>query len=280
MVAPRTAHGDRLPARLVRLGRVDRTPRTTAVEIMKRNVLIDGDVLVHAVVAGCTHWEQFGSAWIQVCDEDELRRTLSDTVLSWAERAGGGHVTIALSDLADNWRYGVYPDYKKSRRGAVRSPMFMQAREHLEATCDTMLEPGLEADDLLGLGSTCPAVERPVIVTIDKDLGTIPGLLFNPQKDLGVVEVAEREADLMHMVQALSGDRVDEYPGCPGLGDIRARRMLESLEPTEWWPAVVEAYAKKDLDEAFALSQARVARILRHGEYDWTKRKVKLWRPK
>jgi hypothetical protein len=45
------------------------------------------------------------------------------------------------------------------------------------------------------------------------------------------------------------------------------------------WELIVEAYAKKDLTEADALQQARVARILRFDDYDFNKKKPILWTP-
>ena len=45
------------------------------------------------------------------------------------------------------------------------------------------------------------------------------------------------------------------------------------------WERVVKGYEKYKLSENDAIIQARVARILRHGDYDWTTKQVTLWNP-
>ena len=76
---------------------------------------------------------------------------------------------------------------------------------------------------------------------------------------------------------------MDGYSGCPGIGPKRAARILDGVfgdpgGPGDW-DAVVKTYVKAGLSEEEALVQARVARILRWGEYDRKKGKVKLWNP-
>jgi DNA polymerase-1 len=45
------------------------------------------------------------------------------------------------------------------------------------------------------------------------------------------------------------------------------------------WERVVSAYEKAGLSEAEAITQARVARILRASDYDFVNKSVKLWSP-
>ena len=73
------------------------------------------------------------------------------------------------------------------------------------------------------------------------------------------------------------GDTTDGYSGCPKIGPKTAEKILKS-NPT--WDAVVNQYQKADLSPDYALTQARLARILRHTEWDDDKMAVKLWEPK
>ena len=57
-----------------------------------------------------------------------------------------------------------------------------------------MRKPGLEADDVCGLISTKPETQSNVVVSNDKDLKTIPGLLYRPMSD-EMLTVTEQEAD-------------------------------------------------------------------------------------
>ena len=116
-------------------------------------------------------------------------------------------------------------------------------------------------------------------------------------------DISEEQADRYHLLQALSGDTTDGYPGCPGVGELGADKLLDAgkvLEPhehtftrgprkgekeTRWepgadgtpWEIVVSAYRKAGLGAEFALTMARVARICRWQDYDFTKKEVKLW---
>ena len=120
--------------------------------------------------------------------------------------------------------------------------------------------------------------EERVIVSRDKDLLTVPGLHGSPSGALR--RVSADDAATAHLAQCLSGDAADGYPGCPGIGPKRARRILDAAPPfaEARWRAVVEVYATAGKDEADALLQARLARVLRAGEIDAEGRPI-LWRP-
>ena len=119
------------------------------------------------------------------------------------------------------------------------------------------------------------ATDNTIIVSDDKDLQTIPGRLYRPAtKELKTI--TPEEADRSHLIQALTGDVTDGYKGCPKVGPVSAEKILE--EGT--WEEVVGAYQKAGLGEEFALSQARVARILREGEWNPITEEVQLWNPK
>ena len=250
-------------------------------------ILLDGDVLVHRVLASTTQWVRFDDVWIQTATDAQVESRMSALVTEIraqvAKLDGQEHeVTACLSDPEDNWRVGVYAGYKRLRREASqkRSPMFFTARQYLKDNFPTMEEPGLEADDLMSLAMTDNRVENGIIVTIDKDLLSVPGRVFNPDKpERGIVTVTEDDANRAHMYQTLIGDRVDEFPGCPGIGPVRANRILDDVVACYRWNAVVKTYTKAGLDAETALAQARVARMLQGAEYNWETQEVVLWTP-
>ena len=155
----------------------------------------------------------------------------------------------------------------------------------ITGSCVTVMrEPTLEADDLLGILSSRLRTDETetVVVSIDKDLRSIPGLFFNiGRPDDGIQEITQEEADRWFMMQALMGDMTDNYPGCPKFGPATAAKALDAVAPTPeaMWPVVVAAYAKAGFGEDYALTMARLARILRDGEYDFNTKKVNLWEP-
>tara|TARA_Y100001973_G_scaffold102281_1_gene167006 strand:- start:1759 stop:2442 length:684 start_codon:yes stop_codon:yes gene_type:complete len=177
----------------------------------------------------------------------------------------------------NNWRKDVLPTYKSNRKGKRKPVVYKALKQYLIDTYKTALFDRLEADDLMGLLQTDPSnSEETVIVSEDKDMMTIPGLLYRPiRPEMGIQLVTSEAADRNHLLQALTGDSTDGYGGCPGIGPKTAEKILKEND----WSLVVAAYEKAGLTEEDALQQARVARILRHGEYDRKKDEVKLWHP-
>ena len=89
---------------------------------------------------------------------------------------------------------------------------------------------GLEADDLLGiLATTLPKYSDAIVVSLDKDLRTIPGRHLNPSKETSpavVRVITELEADTAWLMQTLMGDSTDGYTGVPGIGPKKAEKIL------------------------------------------------------
>lgn len=180
------------------------------------------------------------------------------------------------------WRHDLFSGYKSNRTG--RAPIILlEVKKHLETAYNSFVRPGLEADDILGILSTHPTLGgkgRKVIVSTDKDFKTIPGLFFDMGKGT-LLTITEEDADYWHMMQTLMGDQTDGYPGCPGVGVKTAEKILKPTigHPAGMWQSVLQAFGKKDMNEKAALTQARLARICRAGDYDFKKRKVILWEP-
>ena len=140
---------------------------------------------------------------------------------------------------------------------------------------------GLEADDVIGLLATGKYADRHVVVSTDKDMQTLPCALFNPNKDVRPRRVRQVQADIFWMTQTLTGDTTDGYPGCPGVGPKKAAAALAEASPNmaSLWETVVRTYDERGRTEEDALVQARLARILRHGDFDKQNMEVKLWHP-
>ena len=59
-------------------------------------------------------------------------------------------------------------------------------------------------------------------------------------------------------LQCLTGDGVDNIPGCPGIGPKKAYAILKDLEPHEMYDAVLNTYIEKGCDETLLLEQGRL----------------------
>jgi DNA polymerase-1 len=184
------------------------------------------------------------------------------------------HVVLCLSD-SSNFRKGLMSTYKDNRKN-VRKPLLLKAlRAWVDDMDEAVCSPTLEADDILGLLSHLPGH---IMVSIDKDLKTVPGQHYNPSfPDDGVYTVTPDEAHYNHMYQTLCGDSTDGYKGCPGVGPVAAAKLLD-VPVDNMWAAVQLAFSKKGINRCDALVQARLARILRGDEHDFMGN-LNLWSP-
>ena len=186
----------------------------------------------------------------------------------------------------ENFRKSIYPDYKGNRK-KMRKPMgFKPFRQTVRELPNVVLKPKLEADDCIGILATKPGNDC-IIFSGDKDLKQIPGKHL---VDGEVKTILPEAADYWFWQQILTGDAVDGYPGCPGIGPKKAQAILHEaldglgsmqLAPTinYVWPYIKKTYEAATLTEANALTQARCARILRWDDWDMKKQEVRLWTP-
>lgn len=274
---------------------------------METIALLDGDIFAYEIAAGAEEPINWGDGfWTLHAFEGPATARLLGRIEELAAAVDADRIIVCLSDK-DNWRYGVLPTYKQNRAATRRPMLLAQMKQVLMDNYETFIRPGLEADDVLGILSTWSGLPgRKIIITKDKDLQTIPGLHYLSHKeDRGVFEVTEEQANQWHLIQALAGDITDGYSGCPGVGIETATKAIttpyryipyehtfksgprkgltevrwEQVDADNLWDVVVSHYQKAGLNEAEALTQARVARICRATDYDFKKREVRLWTP-
>ena len=285
-----------------------------------KTALIDGDIFIYTAAAANEYDAQWSSwLWTRHADLDAAIFQFNDKLDEIVGDLQVDRIVVALSDEV-NWRKTVMPTYKHQRAATRKPVVYAAMREYVAETRETFQRPGLEGDDILGILSTHSHLVpgEKIIVSLDKDMATIPGQLLNDnhaRKGMAldptttyvdyVRSVTEAEADRTHLLQTLTGDVTDGYPGCPGIGPVRAAALLDEgkvLEASEriiqrgarkgeteisWtptregspWEIIVSAYASQGLSEDVALMNARVARIARHSDYDFDKKEIKLWLP-
>lgn len=259
-------------------------------EVKRRVALIDADTVIFATAASA-EWRAKGQdddgsdLWLQRKTDEEcyahvVRRFEEIMVAVDAETA-----IICLSDR-DNFRYRVLPTYKHNRHGSRRPPMLKTLRDMLQERkpFPVLFVESLEADDVCGIsaGALTHGDQETVICSPDKDLRTIPGLLYACRLDSKVERITEEEADEFHLYQALIGDTTDCYTGCPKVGPVKAKAILEEckgMTPAARWARIVEEFQQRGFDAEYALTQARVARILRFEDWNADTKEVRLWDP-
>lgn len=151
-------------------------------------------------------------------------------------------VAVVFDARGKTFRDEWYPEYK-----ANRPPMPDELREQVEPIhrivramgLPLLCEPGVEADDVIGtLARQASEAGSPVIVsTGDKDLAqlvgervtlvnTMTGTVLDPQ---GVRDKFGIAPELIVDLLALMGDKVDNIPGVPGVGEKTALALLRGL---------------------------------------------------
>tara|TARA_R110000772_G_scaffold34376_3_gene83411 strand:- start:231 stop:944 length:714 start_codon:yes stop_codon:yes gene_type:complete len=234
-------------------------------------LLIDGDIIAYKACASAETPVNWGDGlWTLHCWEDEVAVRIDDQIQKLME-APVDDCIVALSDK-ENYRKEV-ASYYKANRSNTRKPMLLSwSRDYIKEQYNTVIYRRLEADDVLGILGT--SNDDTIIWSEDKDLQTIPAKHWINGE---VVTISEEEADRMFYYQTLIGDSTDNYKGCPSIGAVSANKLLAEDSS---WDTVVSTFAKKGLGEEVAIEQARLARILRDGEYNKETAEVKLWKSK
>jgi len=244
----------------------------------KKVLLIDGDILLYKIALNNevdTHWGD--GLWTLHCDENICKADVDLVIDDLGASLNADDYIVALTDT-NNFRKKILPTYKSNRKDK-RKPMTLKAlRDYVIKKHNGVVWKNLEADDVLGIMSTEPTDEERIVVSIDKDLKTVP---CNLSVDgLNVQNIPQRMADYWFMIQTLTGDKVDGYDGIEGVGIKTAEKLIQkytNVPLLDLWKIVKKIYVEKGYTEAEALQQARVARILRHGEYNKKTGEVKLW---
>ena len=152
--------------------------------------------------------------------------------------------------------------YKGNRDPSHKPTHYKEIKEYLIDVWDAKVIEGMEADDAMGIRQ----MERggdTVICSIDKDMDMIPGLHYNWRNN-SKYTVDEKSALRTFYKQLLTGDAVDNIRGVPGIGKVRAERMLEGLTTeAEMYEAVFAAYRRaNDTDEEATDELNENARLL------------------
>jgi DNA polymerase-1 len=240
--------------------------------------LIDAEVFLYRAAAANEFEAEWGpDDWTYLCRHADAKAHFQEAVGEIRDIVPDHQPVLVFGD-SFSFRYGIWPAYKANRKKYRRPAGYRELQKWAwhgasARDWDVAKLPDIEGDDVLGVLYE----EGDVIASIDKDLLTIPGLHL---RDGEIIPVSRAEADRTFYIQALTGDSTDNYPGCPGMGPVTAGKALADCSTeAEMWRVVVAAYAKKGLDEAYAITQARCARILRAGEYDIEGQTPLLWSP-
>ena len=242
-----------------------------------KKMLVDGDLIVYKITSSLEEPIDWGNdIWTLSSDLHKGKQLFLQSIAYYLELTKSSEAIILFSDK-ENFRKKIDSFYK-SHRKKIRKPIsYSPMRKWIEETHHTICYPNLEADDAIGLLATGEHKDNCVIVSGDKDMRTIPSWQVCIIDDQ-IEYVDEQLADYNFCTQTLTGDQTDGYKGCVGVGHIKASRvLLDKKDLPNCWEAVIKEYQRNKYSIDDAYHQARLARILREGEYDYKTNKIKLW---
>ena len=235
-------------------------------------LLIDCDFVVYKCCAAAETEIDFGDDVILVtstfkdaysCVKRELNRI--------ANKFGSFDEMILFFSDSKNFRKDIQADYK-GHRNRKKPCGYRRVIKKLTEEYSVIRMPTLEADDAMGIYATKNTGN--IIVSPDKDMRQIPGMLWNFEES---TLIKPEDGAKWHLIQSMAGDNTDGYAGVPGIGVKRATSLFE--EKGYSWKTVVDAFKEKDLSEEVALTNARLARILTNEDYDDEKMEPIPWNP-
>lgn len=180
--------------------------------------LIDMDLVCYRCAASAEQ-DDVGIAIYRVND-------LLDTILTRTEATE----YRAFFSGKNNFRKVIYPEYKAHR--TQPKPVHLEAlQEYSINKLNAEWSPEtLEADDMLGICQT----DNTIICSLDKDLLQIPGQHYRWafgsskfQKDEEFITQTELEGLRLFYEQCLKGDKADNVMGIEGIGEVKARKLLQ-----------------------------------------------------
>lgn len=236
-------------------------------------LLVDGDIVAYRTAAAFEEpIEWYEDFWTLHSDAKEVNAEI-DNYLGWLmEETEADGMIVALTDR-ENFRKNISSEYKANRKSQRKPLCLNAAREHLRNTYDTRTIPTLEADDVISM----LADDDTIVVSPDKDLLQVPGYHF---VDGDLVKREPDECERWFYMQTLMGDSSDNYKGCPGVGPVKAEKLLkDQTDPATLWGEVLTAFEKAGLNEDDALENARLAYLLKENDYNMKTNTVNLWQP-
>lgn len=161
------------------------------------------------------------------------------------------HIAVAFDPSGPTFRHDAYPEYKAQREETpedIRRAVPV-IKDIIRAYNIPILEvPGFEADDVIGTVArrAAEAGLEVRMITPDKDYAQLvgehvkmcrPGHGSAPMEVLGVEEVCEKYS-LTSPLQVidllgLMGDSADNIPGCPGVGEKTAQKLIAQFGSIE-----------------------------------------------
>ena len=210
---------------------------------MKKLFLLDAYALIYRAYYGFINRPLINSKGHNTSAIFGFIKTLNEVL----EKEKPDYIGVAFDVHGPTFRHEAFPEYKAQREETPDGIKFgvPVIKDILRAYNIAVLEqPGYEADDIIGtLATQGQTLEDTIIymMTPDKDYGQLVCgnvRMYKPRHDGGFdilseqdiinkygIESTEQVVDLL----GLMGDTSDNYPGCPGVGEKTAVKLIKEF---------------------------------------------------
>lgn len=213
----------------------------------KKLLLIDAYAFIYRAYYALIRAPRFTSKGLNTSAIFGFCNTLEDVL----RKENPTHVAVCFDPKGGTFRHEAYPEYKAQREKQPEDITLSipYIKDILAANNITIIEvPGYEADDVIGTISRKAESEGylTLMMTPDKDYGqlvTDKVLMYRPAlkgagfEVRGVKEVCEKygissPSQVIDLL-ALEGDVSDNIPGCPGVGEKTAVKLINEWGSVE-----------------------------------------------
>lgn len=186
--------------------------------------IIDSDSYMYKAACTCSELVDLGDGRFYECyNINKAYNYLLETFRDLSSKCNCDEYILVTGGSGENFRYIINPSYKSNRKKQAKPIMLDKVREMVFQNFPIVYTPHLEADD------TCRILleedKNNVIVSIDKDLRTFSGKIYDSYHDtIRCITPVQAEANFKR--QLLIGDKTDGYSGIPKIGEATANKLL------------------------------------------------------
>jgi DNA polymerase-1 len=255
---------------------------------MNNHLLIDSEMLLMQAMCANEHeFECSPDVWVRYANTGEAfdaYEALVSTLLFKVQNQLGKRDWLVWHCFGEgpNFRMLKYPSYKGHRKKKPVGYAALKERAIAKMRQEGQLcaLPYVESDDVISIAadsinvanSTAPeTVDRYVVVSGDKDLDQVPGFHVWLNEDVRWVEFATAHKFMLQ--QWVTGDSADNIPGLPGVGPVKAAKLLAKYN------SVPEIYKNATLPETvqnpseYCELMGLLVRLLKVKDYNFQCRK-------
>lgn len=210
---------------------------------MKKLILLDAYALIYRAYYAFLRMPRVNSKGQNTSAVFGFVKTLEDVI----KRQEPSHIGVVFDPGGETFRHEAYKEYKATREETpedIRLAIPYVKQIIAAHNIPVIVVPRYEADDVIGaLAKKAEAKGFDVLMmTPDKDYGQLvtdkihilrPGIGSKPAEEMGPQEVVDKwglqnAAQVVDLL-ALMGDVSDNVPGCPGVGEKTAVKLLQQF---------------------------------------------------